>query len=67
MKSILIATIVFLPCFAILNQTESIVPNVLGFIYCAGLFMYTKTKAGKYYSKKLTEDIDKINEKIFRP
>lgn len=67
MKSILIATIVLLPCLAVLNQTESIMPNVLGFVYSAGLFMYTRTRAGRYYSKKLADDIDKINEKIFRP
>lgn len=67
MKTILIATIVLLPCLAVLNQTESIVPNILGYIYCAGLFMYSKTRAGKYYSKKLIDDIDRINNKIFRP
>lgn len=67
MKSILIATIVLLPCLAILNQTDSIMPNILGVIYCFGLLMYTRTRAGRYYSKKLADDIDRINEKIFRP
>lgn len=67
MKSIIIATIVLLPCLAVLNQTDSIMPNILGIIYCFGLLMYTRTRAGRYYSKKLTDDIDRINEKIFRP
>lgn len=67
MKSILIATIVLLPCLAVLNQNDSIIPNILGFVYCAGLYLYTRTRAGRYYSKKLADDIDRINEKIFRP
>lgn len=67
MKSILIATIVLLPCLAVLNQNDSIIPNILGFVYCAGLYLYTRTRAGRYYSKKLADDIDRINNKIFRP
>ena len=53
MKTILTALILFLPCFLVLNESESFVPNIIGLIYMFLLYMASKTRTGKLFLRKL--------------
>lgn len=66
MKTIIIAIILFLPCLAVLNESESFLPNLCGLAYIVGLFTISWTKAGKQFCKKLYIEIDRVNEIIFK-
>lgn len=65
MKTILTATLLFVPCLAILNENENIWINVLGFAYIVAIFALCKRKSGKLFMRKLYKETIKTNEKIF--
>lgn len=60
MKTILIATILFIPCLLVLNESNTFVPNIIGFIYIAILFAASRTEKGKKFIKKLYMENEKI-------
>lgn len=53
MKSILIATIVLLPCLAAFSESETLIPNFFGLAYMFGLYFASKTNKGKKFLRKL--------------
>lgn len=65
MKTILTATLLFIPCLAILNENENILINVLGFAYIVGIYALSKSKSGKLFMRKLYKETIKINGKVF--
>ena len=65
MKTILTATLLFIPCLAIFNENENIWINVLGFAYIVAIFALCKRKSGKSFLIKLYKETIKMNEKIF--
>ena len=65
MKTILTATILALPCLAILNENENIWINVLGFVYIVSIFALCKRKSGKLFMRKLYKETMYMNSKIF--
>lgn len=60
MKTILTATILFIPCLLVLNESNTFVPNILGFSYIAVLFAASRTEKGKKFIKKLYMENEKI-------
>lgn len=53
MKSILIATIVLLPCLAAFSEDETLIPNFFGLAYMFALTVLCKTEKGKKFLRKL--------------
>ena len=67
MKQIMIftaAVVIFAPCLAVLNESDSFVPNIIGLIYIAFLVMCFRTKYGRRYLARLYRTILKLNERI---
>ena len=65
MKTILTATLLFIPCLAILNDNEDIWINVLGFMYIVAIYALCKSKSGKLFMRKLYKETMYINSKLF--
>lgn len=65
MKTLILSTILLLPCLAVLNESESILPNVLGLAYILILFALSRTNAGKKFCNRLYNETEKLNE-IFK-
>lgn len=65
MKTILTATLLFVPCLLVLNESENIWINVLGFAYIVGIYALSKNKSGKLFMRKLYKETIYMNEKIF--
>ena len=66
MKTLILSTILFLPCLAVLNESESVLPNVLGLAYILMLFGLSWTKKGKNFCKRLYIEAEKFNEILFK-
>lgn len=66
MKTILTATILFIPCLLVLNESNTFVPNILGFIYIAVLFAASRTEKGKKFIKKLYKENERITNILFK-
>ena len=63
MKQIMIftaAVVIFAPCLAVLNESDSFVPNIIGLIYIAFLVMCFRTKYGRRYLTRLYRIILKL-------
>lgn len=65
MKTILTATLLFIPCLAILNENDNIWINVLGFMYIVAIYALCKHRSGKLFMRKLYKETMYMNEKIF--
>lgn len=65
MKTILTATLFFIPCLAIFNENENIWINVLGFAYIVAIFALCKCKSGKLFMRKLYKETMYMNSKLF--
>ena len=48
------------PCMLIVNESETIWPNIVGIVYIGIVFLFTKTKVGKKLVKRLDEFVDKL-------
>lgn len=67
MKQLLIiftATLIFLPCLAILNESDSFIPNIIGFVYIAFLAVWFRTEYGRKQLTRLYRSILKLNDRI---
>ena len=53
MKSIIIATIVLLPCLSAFGESNTFLPNIFGLAYMFGLTLLCKTNKGKKFLRKL--------------
>lgn len=53
MKTIIIATLICLPCLAAFSESETFVPNILGLAYMFLLTVLCKTERGKKFLRKL--------------
>ena len=53
MKTILTATILFVPCLAAFSEGETFLPNIFGLAYMFGLYLASKTGKGKKFLRKL--------------
>lgn len=66
MKTIIIATLICLPCLAVLNESESVLPNLFGLVYVLILFALSRTNAGKKFCERLYHETEKLNEILFK-
>lgn len=64
MKMMIITTVIFLPCLLLVNESETILPNILGLCYLGLLFLLRKTALGSKFVSKLEKEVDKINDKL---
>lgn len=48
------------PCMLIVNESETIWPNIVGIVYIGIVFLFAKTKVGKKLVKRLDEFVDKL-------
>ena len=67
MKQILIlaaAIVIFTPCLAVFNESDSFIPNIIGFIYIAFLAMCSRTKYGRRCLTRLYRIILKLEGRI---
>lgn len=53
MKTIIITTLICLPCLAAFGEGESFLPNIFGLAYMFGLTLLCKTEKGKKFLRKL--------------
>lgn len=53
MKTIIIATLICLPCLAAFSEGESFLPNLFGLCYMFVLTLLCKTNKGKKFLRKL--------------
>lgn len=66
MKTILTATLLFIPCLLVLNESNTFVPNILGFAYISVLFAASRTEKGKKFIKKLYKENERITNILFK-
>lgn len=66
MKTLIITTLICLPCLAVLNESESVLPNLFGLAYILILFALSRTNAGKKFCKRLYIEAEKFNEILFK-
>lgn len=66
MKTFIITTLICLPCLAVLNESESVLPNVLGLVYILILLAASRTKIGKKFCERLYNETEKLNEILFK-
>lgn len=57
---ITLAVVILLPCFAILNDSDSILTNIFGFVYILLLKLLSFTKAWGWGKKKLIKAINEL-------
>lgn len=53
MKTIIITTLIYLPCLAAFSEGETLIPNFFGIAYMIGLHFASKTERGKKFLRKL--------------
>ena len=53
MKTIIITTLICLPCFAAFGESDTFWPNIFGMAYMFGLTLLCKTNKGKKFLRKL--------------
>lgn len=50
--SILAVTGIIIPCLLICNESETIIPNILGLIYLISVIIISKTRRGRVWWEK---------------
>lgn len=64
-KNLILATIIILPCFAILNDNENLLVNLFGICYFIGLYLVAKkTRVGRRFVEQVYKDGERLNEII---
>ena len=53
MKTIIITTLICLPCLAAFGESDTFWPNIFGMAYMFGLTLLCKTNKGKKFLRKL--------------
>lgn len=65
-KNVILLTLILLPCLMAFNGSENIIPNVIGVVYMLFLVLVYKTKQGKNFFEKMANDVERLNDKIFK-
>lgn len=53
MKTIIITTLICLPCLAVFSESNTFILNIFGLAYIFALYFASKTKVGKKFCRKL--------------
>ena len=65
MKNSIIAAVALLPCLAIINESDSLLPNTLGLVYAACLYSAVKfTKRGRAFFRGVIRENARLQQKI---
>lgn len=64
-KSVILLTIILLPCLAAFSESEFFLPNILGIAYMFLLAYLSSTKRGKKFCRKMYNNIVRTNDDIF--
>lgn len=59
-----IAIVIFMPTLLVLNESHTIIPNLIGFVYIGLLAIMLRTKTGKLFLERLIKIEDKLFGKI---
>lgn len=51
--AIIIATVLIMPCILVVNESDTIIPNIIGLAYIGCLYLHSRTAAGTKMWKKL--------------
>lgn len=67
MKTLLLSTILFLPCLLVLNESETIMPNLIGIAYIVALFVLSrKSERIKQLFIDTENELNYITDKILK-
>lgn len=58
--SFVLMCLLLAPCMLVVNESETIWPNIVGIVYIGIVFLFAKTKLGN----KLIERLDKFVDKL---
>lgn len=62
-KSVILLTVILLPCLVALNGSGNLWLNWCGIAYCIILYVCaTCTSAGRKFAKKMYKEVEKLNE-----
>lgn len=51
--AIIKATVLIMPCILVVNEGDTIIPNIIGLAYIGCLYLHSRTAAGTKMWKKL--------------
>lgn len=67
MKTLLLSTILFLPCLLVLNESETLIPNLVGITYIIALFVLSrKSERIKQLFIDTETELNYITDKILK-
>lgn len=66
MKTLTLSAILLLPCLAVLNESETFIPNLIGLGYICTLAKLATTNIGKRFIKKLYKENERIINKFLK-
>lgn len=67
MKTILLGTIILLPCLLIFNESEYVIVNLIGALYIGLIYvLVTKCNRFKQFLVDFGNELDYYNDKIFK-
>lgn len=67
MKTLLLSTILFLPCLLVLNESETLIPNLVGITYIIALFVLSrKSERIKQLFIDTENELNYITDKIMK-
>lgn len=67
MKTIFLSTILFLPCLLVLNESETIIPNLIGITYIVALFVLSrKSERIKQLFIDTENELNYLTDKILK-
>lgn len=58
--SFILMCLLLSPCILLVNESDSIWPNIVGISYIGLVFLFAKTKIGDKIVKKIDEFVDKL-------
>lgn len=58
--SFVLMCLLLAPCMLVVNESETVWPNIVGIVYIGIVFLFAKTKVGN----KLIERLDKFVDKL---
>lgn len=66
MKTIFLSAILFLPCLLVLNESETVIPNIIGLLYIVLTAYNLQTESGEKFAKSLKEEMNCLTDKILK-
>lgn len=58
--SFVLMCLLLAPCMLVVNESETIWPNIVGIVYIGIVFLFAKTKVGNKFIERLDKFVDKL-------